>query len=210
MGDSMPNWKVHLEIGKRLNKSLGLKDNAYQEFLLGNILPDINNSFIVPDISINIEHGITHFDNKNGYRHYLYFRRKYQDKMHEPIYLGYYVHLLTDYLFNQSFYSRIEKENNMELNFNSLARLKQKDFKIFDNNFISNTISLSDIPSLLSKITMDEVKLREEDLVRVKDYLDNPQVFDGKYQMFTEEELEKLLDNVILKITNNIKKYVKR
>ena len=47
----MPNWKTHLEVDKRLNNKLKLKDNEYIEFLFGNILPDINNAFIVSDIS---------------------------------------------------------------------------------------------------------------------------------------------------------------
>ena len=47
----MPNWKVHLEIAKRLNEKFKYTENQLEEFNLGNILPDINNCFIVKDIS---------------------------------------------------------------------------------------------------------------------------------------------------------------
>ena len=63
----MPNWKTHLEVAKRLNSKLKLKDNEYIEHLFGNILPDINNAFIVTDISNKISHNITHF-NKDTYK----------------------------------------------------------------------------------------------------------------------------------------------
>ena len=45
----MPNWKIHLEIAKRLNKKFNYTQNKLEEFYLGNILPDINNCFIVKD-----------------------------------------------------------------------------------------------------------------------------------------------------------------
>ena len=42
----MPNWKVHLEIAKRINKKLKYTDANLEKFNLGNVLPDINNSFL--------------------------------------------------------------------------------------------------------------------------------------------------------------------
>ena len=98
----MPNWKTHLEVAKRLNNKLKLKDNEYIEFLFGNILPDINNAFIVSDISNKISHNITHF-NKDTYKGYSDFYDEYKDYMNNKVVLGYYTHLYTDYIFNNDF-----------------------------------------------------------------------------------------------------------
>jgi len=38
----MPTWETHLEIAKRIAKRLKFKNEEYEEFLLANLLPDIN------------------------------------------------------------------------------------------------------------------------------------------------------------------------
>ena len=42
----LPNWKVHLEIAKKLNKQINFDKEDLNLFLLGNIAPDINLSLI--------------------------------------------------------------------------------------------------------------------------------------------------------------------
>ena len=52
----MPNWKVHLEIAKRINQKQNYTGKELEEFNLGSILPDINNCYIVTDISKKLDH----------------------------------------------------------------------------------------------------------------------------------------------------------
>ena len=49
----MPNWKIHFEIGKRVNEELKFDGEDLNLFLLGNILPDLNNKYIVVEIEIS-------------------------------------------------------------------------------------------------------------------------------------------------------------
>lgn len=200
----MPNWKIHLEVGKRLNKYLNLKDNQYNEFLLGNILPDINNSYIVSDIKVRIGHDITHFDDKRDYKHHLAFINKYQSKIKEPIYLGYYVHLYTDYLFNRDFYDLVRDRKITNIEKDKLRMIKQDDFKVFNNKYIDNTIKIDNIGNILRKIDIEEVNVCESDLLNIINYLNNTPLFNGTYQIYQEEELDKLLDKVIVIIKNDL------
>ena len=45
----MPNWKTHLELGKRLRKNFDYDNKEYNLFLMGNILPDLNNGYMLKD-----------------------------------------------------------------------------------------------------------------------------------------------------------------
>ena len=56
----MPNWKTHLELGKRLRKNFDYDNKEYNLFLMGNILPDLNNGYMLKDISEKIDHEKTH------------------------------------------------------------------------------------------------------------------------------------------------------
>lgn len=60
---SVPNWRVHLEIAKKVNEQLRFNNEDYNLFLLGNIAPDINNGYIVEGISHIYDHGHTHLYN---------------------------------------------------------------------------------------------------------------------------------------------------
>ena len=59
----MPTWKTHIKIAKDLLKKLDLNESDQELFLIGNILPDINNSYVVKDIKVKIEHQKTHYVN---------------------------------------------------------------------------------------------------------------------------------------------------
>lgn len=54
----MPTWAIHLSIAKKLNTKLNLSKD---EFLFGNILPDIPNGYYIKDISSITSYNETHF-----------------------------------------------------------------------------------------------------------------------------------------------------
>lgn len=92
----MPNWKVHLELGKRLNKYFNYDKEDFNLFSLGSILPDINNCYIVTDISKRLDHPITHFGTYKE-SHYIKFYEKYKKEVENknPIFMR---------IFNTSIY----------------------------------------------------------------------------------------------------------
>ena len=56
----MPSWNIHLEAGKRLQKKLKFSGMKQKEFLLGCLLPDINNGYI-NKVKKKKEHSETHY-----------------------------------------------------------------------------------------------------------------------------------------------------
>ena len=56
----MPSWNTHLEAGNRLADKLKLKGKEREEFLLGCLLPDINNGYVNKVKTIK-DHNETHY-----------------------------------------------------------------------------------------------------------------------------------------------------
>lgn len=204
----MPNWKVHLEIGKRLNKYFNYDKEDFNLFLLGNILPDINNCYIVTDIEKEIRHEITHF---GGWRetNYINFYKKYKSKIDNknPLFNGYLAHLYTDYLWNKTFYEKIQNLEGLPEDRDKIREMKQSDFKIYNNKYIENTLQIDNISAALEEIRkIAEVEVTEEDILKVIDFLNNQKVYVGQFEFHTMEELDKLMDNTIIEYVNLFKK----
>lgn len=197
----MPNWKTHLEIAKKVNSYIKYDEKSYNEFLIGNILPDINNCYIVKNISSKLSHSSTHFYPL----HDKAFYEKYKDYFDNPVIVGYYTHLCTDYLWNKDFYSKFKNVNN--LSEDDVRILKQKDFKIYNNDFVNNSIRIYDLDELIKKISIiDEVSITSQDIINVCDYLDSKVFYDeGGYSFYNKCKLDYLLENTVLKINKNLK-----
>lgn len=86
----MAQRTVHYVFGLRLAEACGFTDG--QRFLLGSLLPDAIGSIE--------ERSLTHyvFRGADGKRYYQFdcFRRDFADRMRDPLYLGYYMHLVED------------------------------------------------------------------------------------------------------------------
>ena len=91
----MPTWKTHIKIAKDLLKKLDLNESDQELFLIGNILPDINNSYVVKYIKVKIDHQKTHYVN-DEIPSYQKFYNEYKDKLNNYLVLGYFVHLYID------------------------------------------------------------------------------------------------------------------
>ena len=55
----MPAWGIHLYTAKKINEKLKIKN--YNSFLIGNIVTDINNGYVVKNISKTKNHKETHY-----------------------------------------------------------------------------------------------------------------------------------------------------
>lgn len=86
----MAQRTVHYVFGLRLAEACGIDDVL--RFLLGSLLPDA--------ISSKDERDVTHyvFRGADGTRYYQFdhFRRDFADRTRDPLYLGYYMHLVED------------------------------------------------------------------------------------------------------------------
>ena len=201
----MPNWRVHLEIAKKVNEQLQFNNEDYNLFLLGNIAPDINNGYIVEGISHIYDHGHTHLYNPENHSTYTNFYKKYQDILKvNPIALGYLIHLYADYLLNKDYKAKCEQNH---FDKNEYTKFKHRDLRKYDSKYINNTITLNDYTEAVKELhQIEEIELEEQDLEKVIKFLDNKQTAtDTNLEFYTVEELDKEVEN----ITNEIYKFIK-
>lgn len=203
----MPNWKVHLEVGKRLNKYFNYNGEDLNLFLLGSVLPDINNRYIVTDIAEQIDHTITHFGTYKELN-YISFYEKYKNEVDnkKPLFNGYMAHLYTDNMWNRNFYNKIQNLEGLPENRDEIRKMKQSDFKIYNNKFIEDTLKINDIDEALEEIKkISEVSITKEDILKVINFLDNQKIYEGQFYFHSMEELDKLMDNTITEYVGFLK-----
>lgn len=200
----MPNWKTHLEVAKRCNEFLKYNDNDYMLFLFGNILPDINNQYIVNNLSKEIDRNITHFKNSDSNAIHINFLNSYKDKINKPLVFGYYTHLFTDYSFNDFAYSKINNDNNLKNKDKiELRKFKQSEFKKYNANFKDNNLFITNIDLLVNETkNIPEIYITKDDINKIIDFL-NIKENDSNLTYFSKDDLDNTLNNVI----NNIKNF---
>lgn len=91
----MAQRTVHHVFAQHLAASCGIADRP--RFLLGSLLPDA--------IADKAERNASHFAvlDENGMRWYQFdrFRREFSDRFEDPLYLGYYMHLVEDNFYRE-------------------------------------------------------------------------------------------------------------
>jgi len=223
----MPSWNIHLAIANDINKKLKLDKNS---FYLGNTLPDV-------DYGMNTIRKETHFYNfkcpncpKEILPNINDFLKKYKNKLNNPLIMGMYVHLLTDYYFNNEIFSNywVKDTNGNVLGaklLNGKITTELKEYKhhdlelygkyLFNNNVIE--LPKFDNNILINKKDINIKDYTEEVLKKRTDYLNNQylnknkykiqeKLFGLKYKMIPKDELDKLYLNCIKFIEQNITK----
>lgn len=157
------------------------------------------------------------------------FYNIYKTEMNNPIILGYYSHLLTDYFWNEfsykNYFKQINKEINLieiklaneekiELLWDDAVKLKQKDFRIF-TRYLHNNMKII-LPGYSDKIleyskVIKEYNFEEKDIKNTIKYMEeyiNKRIeenMQSKYQIFSEELMKIKLEESIEFIKNHIK-----
>lgn len=212
----MPSWKIHVYIGNKIRKELKV-NRKY--FMIGNLLPD-QDRYNIKNLKKNIPRYITHFINKDECKiginlpNYEKMYSKYQNKFKNPVLLGYLVHLLTDYYFNNYIYENcfIKDDNGKYIgykkidgsilycDFREANRAKQEDFKKFNDNIVvrKNNFRFCLNSKYFSEI--DELKLDKKEIYAVGKYLDSSHSKmknNTNYQILTKDEMDILVKNCI-------------
>lgn len=224
----MPNWGEHLLIANKILKKIKLDENL---FLFGNILPDVQDGFLVKGISNIQPHKINHYDlngekyNPNIKKGYEVFYEKYSEKMCNPIIMGYLTHLITDFLWNNMFYNgKCVKENDKLIGFINkkgelikgdkadLGKNKQSDFGIFSSYIYKNhNMKLPEYNLEIAKNAniIKNININNDDVQKVVDYINETKTDainqNQEMQIFTIEELEKQIDNTVDFVYNFLK-----
>lgn len=217
----MPSWPIHLALANKINKKLNLGD----EFIIGNIMPDILNGYEINDPSQLIDKSISHFRSNNGKIKTIdldYFISIYKENLNNPFILGYFVHLITDKYFNDyTFRHHIVLMNNQKytiLKDGTISKdftekpweIKQNDFHIYDQKLINDGLFNGISMNYKNNINIKECPINEDDfnkaINKINTLKDNIKPYDkNKYKMFTEQELDKLYEECYEYILNKLK-----
>lgn len=189
----MPCWGTHLYIANELNKKIKLNIN---EFLLGNVLPDIYSGWIIKNASKIEIYDTSHVGKKtllDGKRYTLPDIEKFEEENKElfrdnTLLLGYFVHILTDYFFNKyTFQNHYVKDENSKTigcylkngeflsgNVESVKKYKHLDFSLFSNKKLKE---IDDLQIEYKSNYIDKCKqiktmeIFQEDLIKTVSYL---------------------------------------
>ena len=205
----MPGWNIHLEAGNRLADKLRLSGTKRKEFLLGCILPDINNGY-VNKVKVRKHHEETHYayNQKSSLNFYAENQTKIKEK--DPIFLGYLFHLYTDGFFNYDFYRTIKRNKlGQGLDHDQKAAIKHNDFFLYDTNFYHYlNLRPSDLPALanraneiaVAEITPDDIADVEQILYENRLAKENGKT---KYKFYTKKRLDELMEDMIESFTGD-------
>ena len=224
----MPNWGEHLLIANKILKKVKIDENL---FLFGNILPDVQDGYLVKGISNIVPHKINHYDiydkftlvkHKLGYEN---FYDIYKEKLNNPIIFGYLAHLMTDAFWNNSFYTKkCINENNESVGYITrsgelikkprleLRTDKQKEFEIFQN-YIYQNYDMK-LPEYSQKIVknaniIETININQDDVKKVVEYIketkNNSKNQNQETKIYKIEELEKLIDETVEFVLGKIK-----
>ena len=199
----MPSWNIHLEAGERLAKKLKFSAKQRKEFLLGCLLPDINNGY-VNHVKITKPHHSTHYayDQKSSLNFYANHKKQIDAK--NPIYLGYLFHLYTDGFFNYDFYRTIKNSPLNKHNEDENRKIKHHDFWIYDLNFnhhlgIKNLNEAKNLAAAANQISA--IEIMSEDILDVERILTggelNKNLTKAKYLFYTKDRLDQLMDDML-------------
>lgn len=231
----MPCWTIHLAVATKLNEKYKLNK---EQFLYGSILPDVLNTnsygrdfshfFGTKYHDVCKEEIITDVEK---------FESAYKDRLDKALILGYYVHILTDYFYNdyvfRNFYTRDENDHITGIRTKEGKHLipdpndsrgrrkyKQADFVNFgklllENGMVEKPASLEEIKKQLDLlnehfIEEEEVKQRLAYLAS-NDFIEfNSGYSDESFVMADKDEYQKIFDGCVEFCHEKAKEYVKR
>jgi len=198
----MPNWKIHIEIAKRLKEELEYVPNDYELFLLGSILPDINNAYSIKDVSKEIPHRYTHYRHEEKEMHLTFLKQYGNQVFHNPLLFGYFTHLYTDYFWNIHFKEKAKKNPAlMNLSKVELRIIKQIEFRSYNNNYIGNCLDIKHIKRCVKACKeIDRISIQEEDIEKTIEFLKVQKLSTKVLKYYTKEELDGLLKETIQNI----------
>lgn len=222
----MPSWSIHCAIAKKVMKDLDIDANT---FLFGNIIADVDDEINYYGSYATHYYGIVNSAScpSEELPDIEGFYQKYKFKINDPLILGYYCHLLTDYYFNEYTYANhwlmdeaghvigAKLKDGNELATKSLYKLlsiKRKDFAKFGRQLYD--LGLTSFP-VYDKEIIKHCQLLEPNFISDRDikvmiskiypYLEDASNSHHEYTILSEEELYKMMEDTYQNIINRFK-----
>lgn len=218
----MPCWTIHTAIAKDLNKELNLNPDL---LYYGAVLPDVDKGNEVGKFKAHfyIDHPkypdevIIDFDK---------FMDKYKNRLDRDLVIGYYIHLLTDYYFNEYIFDNTYilddtgsiREIKLLLgttpDIESRRRLKQDDFIMYGSYLLNNNrVGIPKDKELIYKHLCDlkhsfinEIEVNNRiNYMNSNDFLEYNNKKEN-YKLFTREEYDKLYADCLKFIKDKLAK----
>lgn len=212
----MPSWSIHCAVAKKIISHLDVDENT---FLFGNIVADVDDDINHYGSYATHFYGTlaSSFCPNEELPNIHEFYDIYKSKLNDPLIMGYYCHLLTDYYFNDYTYTNhwlmdenkniigVKLTNGEEKKTRSIYRLqeiKRKDFAKFGKMLYDK--GLVDFPEYSANL-INHAKLLEPNFINKNDikvmlskiyaYLDEVSKNNHQYTILNEEELFKVMEN---------------
>lgn len=223
----MRAWYVHLGIAKRINELLNLEENS---FYMGNIIGMTDKNNIKK--STHFQKNVIINDVKMMLPSYTDYVKKYEDKLDNPVYMGYLVYLMTKYYFNNNTFSnywvienkvivgaRLNNGNILYGNMDSRRRLRYNDYEVFDRYIKENggygiPVYSDEMYENLKHFKI--IPLEKDDVFAIIESVNEPiektgivkKIFRKKYKLYTKEEMEDCFEGCIKFIEEYLKENI--
>lgn len=144
---------IHVCISQKICKDLNIEDT--NRFFLGSLLPDI------PSIN-KLPKDVSHFETKLEGKDYKTidfqaFFNKYKEFMKDPIFLGYWTHLISDEIWLKDIYIPYIKEKTSGFSKKSINKLYYADYEISNKTLIRNFQLEKDCITPINDFKIDEI-----------------------------------------------------
>lgn len=222
----MHAWHIYLAVAKRINEILKMEENS---FYIGSLIAELDGK---------IGKKVSHFQKKTLINEakvllpsYNDYYKKYKDKLDNPVYMGYLIHLMVDYYFNNNTFTnywviedkiivgaRLNNGNVLLGDMGSRRRLRINDYTVFDN-YIKETggygiISYSDeMYKNLSEFKL--IQLSKDDVFAIIETINEPsktgivkKIFKRKYKLYTKESMQQCYEDCITFIEDFLKENI--
>ncbi|MCI9110441.1 MAG: hypothetical protein HFH47_01350 [Bacilli bacterium] len=217
----MPSWPIHIALAHKLNKHLKLND----DFILGNIMPDVLDGYVIKPSNKTEKKQSHYYSNKKINPEN--FVKENKNELHNPIILGYLIHLLTDKFYNEETAKHFIKENNnlyVVLNDNTKAPKNLETFSMKHQDLDKYGQMLAQNNQLGNKITLNNNTFNnikhlkqfnyntndiESTIKIINDWIYNKiNITNKEYKLYSQKELDEIYENCyqyILKYLKNLK-----
>ncbi len=205
----MASSMIHIAVANELNKTL---KRDPKKLLIGTIAPDISKNIGENKVKSHfLDNENTDIPNLNK------FLKKYKTNLNDDFVLGYYIHLLTDYLWFKYFMTEISDENyivkldgtKVKCNGKMLLMYIYNDYtnlniKLIDEYNLDLKIFYSKLPefkNIIKEIPMDKLDIIVN---KTGEIIENTK--ERKDMVFNMNNIKKFIDTSVLLIKSELEK----